>query len=166
MKITNYQSDHESAGNAGFSAGRFVVFFRKSVSLSSQRENSVLTVSTLLAFSMFTVFSLLGGCVVKYVVAWTSRSGGSPAENEEAAERALKMYQKWSPPSTLSITEWVARLDGEGGFAVLETDDPAKVIGISARFSPYLTAQVYPVVGMDVAAKAAEEGIGFRKSIG
>jgi hypothetical protein len=103
---------------------------------------------------------------VKYVLAWTSRSGGSAAENEKAATRALQLYQKWSPPSGVSITEFVSRLDGEGGFAVLEADDPALVLGISARFSPYLTTQVYPVVGMDVAAKAADEGIGFRKSVG
>ena len=56
--------------------------------------------------------------------------------------------------------------DRDGGFAeVLEADDPALVIGISARFAPYLTSQVYPVVGMDVAAKAVDEGIGFRKSV-
>jgi hypothetical protein len=102
---------------------------------------------------------------VKYVLAWTTRSGGSAAESEEAAKRALQMYQKWSPPSGVSITEFVARLDGEGGFAVLEADDPALVLGISARFTPYLTSQVYPVVGMDVAAKAVDEGIGFRKSV-
>jgi Protein of unknown function (DUF3303) len=103
---------------------------------------------------------------VKYVLAWTTRSGGSAAENEKGAKRALQMYQKWSPPSGVTITEFVATLNGEGGFAVLETDDPALVIGIGARFAPYLTTQVYPVVGMDVAAKAGEEGIGFRESVG
>lgn len=30
--------------------------------------------------------------VVKYVLAWTSRSGGSAAENEKAAKRALQIY--------------------------------------------------------------------------
>lgn len=54
----------------------------------------------------------------------------------------------------MTITEFLATLNGEGGFAVLETDDPALVIGIGARFSPYLTTQVHPVVGMDVAANA------------
>jgi hypothetical protein len=103
---------------------------------------------------------------VKYVLAWTSRSGGSAAENEKGAKRALQMYQKWSPPAGVTITEFVATLNGEGGFAVLEADDPALVIGIGARFAPYLTTQVHPVVGMDVAAKAGEEGIGFRESVG
>jgi hypothetical protein len=104
--------------------------------------------------------------VVKYVLAWTTRSGGSAAENENGAKRALQMYQKWSPPAGVTITEFVATLNGEGGFAVLEADDPALVIGIGARFAPYLTTQVHPVVGMDVAAKAGEEGIGFRESVG
>jgi Protein of unknown function (DUF3303) len=103
---------------------------------------------------------------VKYVLAWTVRSGGSAAENEEGAKRALQMYQKWAPPSGLEILQWVARVDGEGGYAVVETDDPAILAGISARFSPYLVGQTHPVVNMDEWAGLVGEGIKFRESVG
>jgi hypothetical protein len=103
---------------------------------------------------------------VKYVLTWTPRLGGSGIQNEEAAKRAYELYQKWTPPSGLNILQFLARADGEGGFAVVETDNPGDLAGIASKFAPYLIAQNYLVVEMEEWAALTGEGIEFRGSVG
>ena len=100
--------------------------------------------------------------MTKYVLTWTPRLGGSGAQNEEATKRALELYQKWTPPSGLNILQFLARADGEGGFAVVETDNPGDLAGIASKFAPYLIAQNHLVVEMQEWAALTGEGIKFR----
>ncbi len=102
---------------------------------------------------------------MKYLLAWTTRPGGSHAENEESAKRALQMYQKWAPSSGLNILQWIARIDGEGGYAVVETDDPATIADIAAKFAPYLAAEVHPVLDMAEWAALVTDSIEWRASV-
>ncbi|MFZ1175410.1 MAG: DUF3303 family protein, partial [Mycobacterium sp.] len=62
---------------------------------------------------------------MKYVVAWTYRLNGSAAENEESLRRGLAVFSKWTQPQGTTYHQFVGRLDGAGGFAVVETDNPA-----------------------------------------
>ena len=104
--------------------------------------------------------------MTKYVLTWTPRLGGSGAQNEEAAKRAYALYQKWKPPKGLNILQFLARADGEGGFAVVETDNPAHLADLASKFSPYLIGENHLVVEMDEWAKLTGEGIKFRGSVG
>ena len=61
---------------------------------------------------------------MKFVVTWKVRSGASAADNEAAAARTLEVFGKWSPPSDETFHQFLGRLDGTGGFAVVETDNP------------------------------------------
>ena len=61
--------------------------------------------------------------------------------------------------------QFVGRLDGEGGFAIVETDNPAELLGETAKFAPFNLFQIHPVVDMDEWAQAAQAGIEFRESI-
>jgi hypothetical protein len=60
--------------------------------------------------------------VMKYVVSWTFRSFGSVAEQEAAATRLLKTYSKWTPPASVTYHQFLGRIDGGGGYQVVETD--------------------------------------------
>jgi hypothetical protein len=102
---------------------------------------------------------------MKYVLAWTSRLGGTGKENEAAVRRALELLGKWKPPKGTKIHQFVGRLDAEGGFAVLETDNPAELLDGTGKFAPYNAFHVYPVVDIDEWAKTAQEGVKFRGSI-
>jgi Protein of unknown function (DUF3303) len=101
--------------------------------------------------------------LVKYVITWSPRAGGSAEENEAAVKRSLEVYSKWSPRAT--VHQFVTRLDGQGGFAVLEADDPAVIARDSAIFTPYLEFGVYPVLDIDQAMGIIQEGIEFRASV-
>jgi hypothetical protein len=75
------------------------------------------------------------------------------------------VFSKWAPSSNTTFHQFVLRVDGEGGFAVTESDDPASAARDVAKFAPFLEYTIYPV--LDVAAGAAilAEGAEWRKSI-
>ena len=103
---------------------------------------------------------------MKYVMAWTSRLGGNGKDNEAAVQRALDLFGKWKPPKGTKFHQFVGRLDAEGGFAVVETDNPEELLDSTGKFAPYNVFHVYPVVDIDKWAKTLQEGVKFRGSIG
>jgi hypothetical protein len=102
---------------------------------------------------------------MKFVVSWTVRAGGSAAENEAGVARVLEVFSKWSVPSDQTFHQFVTRADGEGGFAVVETDNLAGVALNNFKFSPYLEFAVYPVLDVQEGTGLLAEAAEFRKSI-
>lgn len=77
----------------------------------------------------------------------------------------LDVYSKWTAPSDATIHQFVSRLDGEGGFAVVETDNPASVGDGPFKFLPYVEYAVHPVVDVAEGVSLLSQGIEFRKSV-
>src|SRR5919199_277204 len=102
---------------------------------------------------------------MKYVITWTFRQGGSARENEEAVRRVLQVFSKWTPPSSATIHQFVGRLDGNGGFLVVETDNAADLADGPSKFGPFFDYQIYPVVDIAETARAFQEGADFRESV-
>ncbi len=102
---------------------------------------------------------------MKFVITWTSRSGGSAAETEAASPRVLALLAKWSPHSGETIHQFVVRADGNGGFAVVESDNLAGLALDNYKFSPYLDFSVYPVLDVQEATALLAEAAEFRKSV-
>jgi hypothetical protein len=103
---------------------------------------------------------------MKYVVSWTFRSFGSVAEQEASATRLLKVYSKWTPPASLTYHQFLGRIDGSGGYQVVETDSPADLAETTAKFTPFADFQIEPVLDVADAVGAAQAAIAFRESIG
>ncbi|MDG4665411.1 DUF3303 family protein [Mycobacterium sp. 236(2023)] len=102
---------------------------------------------------------------MKYLVSWTYRFGGSAAENEESVRRGLEVFAKWAPPSSAAYHQFVGRLDGGGGFAVVETDNPADLSDTTSKFGFIAEYQIFPVVDIDQSAHALQQGVDFRAAI-
>jgi hypothetical protein len=109
--------------------------------------------------------SMAKEATMKYVIAWKPRYGGSAAENEATAARVLEVFSKWTPASDVTIHQFVVRVDGEGGFAVTEGDDPASGAREIAKFAPFLEYTIYPVLDIAEAAGVMAEAVEWRKSI-
>jgi Protein of unknown function (DUF3303) len=103
--------------------------------------------------------------IMKYVVAWKPRLGGSAAENEAAVARILEVLSKWAPSSDTTFHQFVLRVDGEGGFAVTESDDPTSAARDIAKFAPFLEYTVYPVLDVAEGAAIMTEAVEWRRSI-
>jgi hypothetical protein len=102
---------------------------------------------------------------MKYLVSWTARAGASAADNEAAVKRSLAVFGKWAPPGDATFHQFLYRADGTGGYAVVETDNPASVAEGPAKFGPYFDFQVIPVMDITDGVPIANEGIEFRDSV-
>jgi hypothetical protein len=102
---------------------------------------------------------------MKYLVSWTYRLNGSAAENEESARRGLAVFSKWTPPESATYHQFLGRLDGAGGFAVVETDDPADIADMTSKFAFIAEYRVHPVTDIADAAQRLQESVEFRDSI-
>ena len=60
---------------------------------------------------------------MKYVVSWQNRATG-PRRSCRSPE-ACNCCSKWSPSEGTTFHQFLGRVDGRGGYAVVETDDPA-----------------------------------------
>lgn len=105
------------------------------------------------------------GILMKYVMTWNTRYQGGIAENEAAAARGVELFAKWTPPQGLKFLQFVGRVDGTGGFAVVETANVADLMDGAAKFVTSNEFQVYPVVDIGDWIQSAQDGIGFRESI-
>jgi len=102
---------------------------------------------------------------MKFVVTWKNRSGASAKANETSAARVLEVFAKWAPPSDETFHQFLGRLDGTGGFAVVETDNPDSLAEAPAKFGTYLDFEIIPVNDITETTRVLAEGVEFRKSV-
>lgn len=102
---------------------------------------------------------------MKYLISWTYRFNGTAAENEESVQRGLAVFSNWAPPESSTYHALLGRVDGGGGFALVETDDPADLADTTSKFGFIAEYQIYPVLDMDQAAQSLQQGVDFRGTI-
>ncbi|MGY1690377.1 DUF3303 domain-containing protein [Geodermatophilus sp. SYSU D01105] len=100
---------------------------------------------------------------MKYLLEWKSRSGASAQENLVSLKRSLEVFSKWTPATT--VHQFLSRVDGSGGFAVLESDDPTAVGKDCAIFSPYLEFTLHPVVDVQEGAALLQQAVDFNETV-
>jgi Protein of unknown function (DUF3303) len=97
---------------------------------------------------------------MKYVVSWEARANAS----EEVQARSLQVFGKWSPAPDTNFVQFVGRVDGRGGFAVVETEDVALIARDMAIFSAFFDMSVFPVLDIQETAQLGGEAVEFRRS--
>ena len=102
---------------------------------------------------------------MKFVLTFTTRSGGSEAEQFEAAQRAQALLSKWQPSKSATIREWLTRCDGNGGFSVIETDSATDLLKDLSTWSTFLEFAVHPVVDIGDATPVTTEALKTRASV-
>jgi hypothetical protein len=100
--------------------------------------------------------------MAKYLIEWKNRDG--LAGNENAGKRLLDLYTKWTPAAS-KISEFVQRLDGNGGVSIVETDNPLDVMRDVSNFSTYLEFSVTQVVDIGDAMPVFNEALDYMESI-
>ena len=98
---------------------------------------------------------------MKYVITWTPRA----SITEESAARSLQVFGKWTPHEGATFKEFLSRVDGRGGFAVVETDDPALVLRDTALFGSWFDFSVHPVLEIADTAMIDAEAVAFLASV-
>ena len=103
--------------------------------------------------------------MAKYLVLWNFRLAGTAQQNHEDQKKELDAFDKWQPPPDLTFLQFVARVDGGGGAAVVETDNPASLLDVCSRFATWNEAEVIPVVDTADAVPLLRAATEFRESV-
>jgi hypothetical protein len=98
---------------------------------------------------------------MKYVVTWQVRAGAS----EDVQARTLQVFSKWAPAEGTAYLQFLGRADGQGGFAVVETDDITLLARDMAIFSVFFDMSVYPVLDIQESARLGAEAVEFRSGV-
>ena len=98
---------------------------------------------------------------MKYVIVWEPWANVS----EDVLARSLEVFSKWAPAEGTNFVQFLGRVDGRGGFAVVETDDVALIARDTAIFGAFLNMTVYPVVDIQESARIAGEAVEFRRTV-
>jgi hypothetical protein len=102
---------------------------------------------------------------MKYVVTWTVPVGRSAQQREADLARSLKVFSKWTPTGDVIFHELLARVDGNGGFAVVEADNAASLAADVEKWVPFHDFQVFPVLEIQEALALAQQAMEFRNSV-
>lgn len=103
--------------------------------------------------------------MAKYALNWKVRQAGSAQQNHEDAKKVLATFAKWQPPADQSWLQFLQRVDGQGGVAVIETDNPAGLLAEVAKFATWNEFEILPVVDIMDAVPLLNAGVEFRESI-
>jgi hypothetical protein len=101
------------------------------------------------------------GQATKYVAQWETRQDVT----EERQARGLQVFSKWSPSPDATFHEFLGRVDGRGGFAVVETDDITTIARDMSIFSAFFEMSVYPVLEIQETAGIGGDALEFRASV-
>jgi hypothetical protein len=96
---------------------------------------------------------------MKYVLAYKARTSDTAKGNLDASRSAQKLLTSWQPHAPEGISEWLQRVDGTGGFAVVQTDDAAALFKDMSTWSPWLEFEVIPVIDLADATAMTEAAI-------
>ena len=102
---------------------------------------------------------------MKFVLSYTLRPGGSVQERVAGGEAAQKLLTNWAPSDKATIREWVQRCDGNGGFVVVEQDDPAELYRDIGTWTPWLDFEVVPVMDIGDATPIQQEVLDKARSV-
>ena len=98
---------------------------------------------------------------MKYVVSWDIR----PAVTEEDLARPLEVFGKWLPSEGSDFKEFLGRVDGRGGFAVVAVDDVALLAKDIAPFGAWFDFTVHPVLEIADATAIQIGAVEFLSSV-
>ena len=98
--------------------------------------------------------------MAKYLMSWKTRAAGTAQQNHDDGKAILAAFAKWEIPGDQNYKEFLSRVDGEGGFAVIETDNQAGLLKGVSKFTTWLEFNILPVVdimdGVSILAAGAE----------
>ncbi len=96
---------------------------------------------------------------MKFVLHWETRLGAAGRENLESVQDLLTIFGKWEGfPESIQTTEWVVSLADTGtGWLVCTTENSDDLISAIAKFTPWLTFTLTPVMDVQAGATLAGE---------
>ncbi len=103
--------------------------------------------------------------MAKYLVTWITRQGGSAQQNHDDGKRVLDAFAKWQAPADQNFLQFLLRVDGQGGCAVVETDNPEGLLDAPSKFGTWNEFEITPVIDIMDGVAVLAAGVEFRESV-
>jgi hypothetical protein len=103
-------------------------------------------------------------CPMKYMITWSERPQGSPADYENAQKRILEVFLQWQAPANFKIELFVIRVGDWGGYMLADCDDPLAVHQFCSLL-PSFAFEARPVVPVLDAVRVEQESMAFRDAL-
>jgi len=100
--------------------------------------------------------------MAKYVVQWTARDN---ANTPEDARRLTDLFTKWQPAESSTFHQFVTRVDAQGGFAVVETDNPGDLLRDASLFGPWFVFESFQVMDVMEAFTIQQDALATLESL-
>jgi hypothetical protein len=100
---------------------------------------------------------------MKFVMNWETRQGAAGRDNLEDIKDLLTIFGNWEGfPESIQTTEWVVSLTDTGtGWLVCTTDNSEDLMSAIAKFTPWLTFKLTPVMDVQAGAGLAADSAGW-----
>jgi hypothetical protein len=103
--------------------------------------------------------------MAKYHMTWRTREGASAQQNHDDGKSLLAAFTKWQAPADQNWLQFLSSLDGQSGFAVIETDNPAGLLAEVTKFVTWNEFEIVPVIDIVEGVALAAAGVDFRESL-
>ncbi len=103
--------------------------------------------------------------MAKYLLTWKTRAAGTAQQNHDDGKSILETFAKWQIPADQKWSEFLARIDGQGGAAVIETDNQAGLMDGTSKFTTWLEFDLIPMVDITDGVSMLGKGAEFRESV-
>jgi hypothetical protein len=101
---------------------------------------------------------------MKYMIEYEIRTSGLTHDQLYANQEALlKAFGSWSPEKGLTIDAFVSNLNN-GGYVLVQSDDPAVVYAFVSKFVYWNDVKVVPVVDVADAVATGAESLAWARN--
>jgi hypothetical protein len=102
---------------------------------------------------------------VKYMIAYTVRSAGlTYDQNLTGAEALITAFGKWKPEEGLAVQAFVSKISGNGGYALVEANDPKIVASFVSKFNYWNDVDVVPVLDIGEAVQIGQSSLAWARN--
>jgi len=98
---------------------------------------------------------------MKFVLQWELPANVS----EDHLARSIKVFSGWQRSEGVDYHQLLGRVDGRGGFAVLDSSDPVAMARDAALFTAYFPGTLHPVLEIGDFARVSAEAIELRSAL-
>ena len=102
---------------------------------------------------------------MKYMIEYTVRNTGlTYDQNLTGSEALMTAFSKWKPEEGLSIQAFVSKVSGNGGYVLVEANDPKVVTSFVSKFNYWNDVDVVPVIDVGEAVSIGQSLLAWART--
>src|SRR5271165_3621201 len=102
---------------------------------------------------------------MKYMIEYTIRNTGlTYDQNLAGGEALINAFSKWKPDEGVNIQAFVSKLSNNGGYVLLDADDPKLIAALVSKFNYWNDVEIIPVLDVSEIVPIGQASIVWARS--